>query len=390
MSPNQDPVTVSAVHWRRILPVLHLFQAVSLGFRLRTLLPALLIVLGHFVALEIAQHFQIVDSQTPAAPRVPLPAISFPQNAAPDSATLRKLQKLVQEQAAAQVQVTGSSQTLVDLVPGPLPRPLLQIHNAVTGLLLGGIRFRTLATEFAFAVVPVLLLAVAVHRGSAFQFCRNERVGPIRSSACALAALRDTAVASGLTLLLAMLALAPLGLVAQFFGFPFIATSVGRLWPLFLLYGTFVYLFWTVLLAAWFLSLAAIATDECSGADALSRSISYLLSRKLQSAGYAWLLLLLAEMSQRFAEWLLQQAQAVLAARFVVTEESRSVELGIEAWRPLVALIPSIVQLSVLLSGISVAYVLLRHQVDGIELREVSGGKRPVRDSSAAASTHPA
>lgn len=371
MSFNQDPVSVTSLRWRRILPVLNLFQALPLGLRLRTLLPTLLIVVGYFVSLELAVHFELMK---PPSASFNGPGLRVTEPVPESSFSL--LEQMADSQPSAPsmtpaLRVNDSAQALS-------PSPVQTIVRYVHSLLLTRTEGRWLLLPFAFALVPVLLLAAGVHRSAAVQFCRQQRVGPVAASALSLTLVPQTVVATLLAALLALLVLLPVSVTFLLFEFPLVASIVGKVWPLFLLYGVFVFISWSVLLTAWFLSLAAIAVDQCSGADALSRSISYVLTRKAQCFGYTTLIVVIAEFARAAATWFLRQGETVLGVRYHVTDETRGLETGIQAWGDLTSRLPMVVSLSVLLSGISIAYVLLRNQVDGIELRELDGGPTPL------------
>ncbi len=118
-----------------------------------------------------------------------------------------------------------------------------------------------------------------------------------------------------------------------------------------------------VLASGWLLSLAAIAIDRCDGAEALSRGISYILSRWQRVLIYTMSGFVLIEICNRSFWWL-----AAVASPLTTTPGANS-EIG------LFNQFAEVLRLSVLLSEIAIAYVLLRNVEDGVSLREIDGGK---------------
>ncbi len=118
-----------------------------------------------------------------------------------------------------------------------------------------------------------------------------------------------------------------------------------------------------VLGGGWLLSLAAIAIDRCDGAEALSRGISYILSRWQRVLIYAMAGFVLIEICNRSFGWLVEVASPLTKIHGKDLNSSIFNQFA-EALR-----------LSVLSCEIAIAYVLLRNVEDGVSLHEIDSGK---------------
>ena len=144
----------------------------------------------------------------------------------------------------------------------------------------------------------LLTFGVAIARSAATEFCIHSRTGAV--SALRFSFQHFTA---GLvsTLLTAGIVAAPLlivfvtGWMAEFV--PVGSWLVVICWPILFLLGVVSVVATVVCLPGWMLSLAAIGTDQCSGADALSRGINYVLSHKLLTAFYLLVVVVVSNVS---------------------------------------------------------------------------------------------
>ena len=118
-----------------------------------------------------------------------------------------------------------------------------------------------------------------------------------------------------------------------------------------------------VLGSGWLLSLAAIAIDRCDGAEALSRGISYVLSRWQRVVIYTVAGFVLIEICNRSFWWLAEMAYPLTPIA------------GTNLTPGLFNQFAEVLRLSLLLCEIAIAYVLLRNVEDGVSLHEIDGGK---------------
>jgi len=118
-----------------------------------------------------------------------------------------------------------------------------------------------------------------------------------------------------------------------------------------------------VLGSGWLLSLAAIAIDRCDGAEALSRGISYVLSRWQRVVIYAIAGFVLIGICNGVFWWLADSALSLTTVAAVDPKAGLFKQFA------------DVLRLSLLLCEIAIAYVLLRNVEDGVSLREIDGGK---------------
>ncbi len=121
-----------------------------------------------------------------------------------------------------------------------------------------------------------------------------------------------------------------------------------------------------VLSSGWLLSLAAIAIDRCDGAEALSRGISYVLSRWQRVVIYTVAGFVLIEICNAVFWWL-----ALIASPL-------STVAGTNPNAELFKQFAEVLRISMFFCEIAIAYVLLRNVEDGVSLREIDGGKHAV------------
>jgi len=335
LANNRDPIAVRQVQWLTVAPVLHLLQALRNGFRLRVLLPC-----GVLITCLLFGPESSFSSLFPRPGVAAMPATS-----------------------------------LILSVPGRglLPAPLAR-------LLSWPLRLGTPPDASAVPTVLSLLIvtgvtmivAVAVARATSQDFCCRSRCGALSSLKYSLqhilASLASTVLAFSLLLLLAL----PLLFAQWLFG-----SDSRWLWasgitsvPL-AVYGLVAAFAAMVLFAGWLLSLSAIGTDGCSGADALSRGISYTLTHKLLTSVYFYTATMVSLFAKVVAAFLaavavnelpdiMRQSPPPENARYFLSG------VGLQGLR----LFPLAVQLGSFLSAICLVYLLLRERVDGIDLHE--------------------
>jgi hypothetical protein len=129
-----------------------------------------------------------------------------------------------------------------------------------------------------------------------------------------------------------------------------------------------------VLSIGWLFSIAAIAIDHCDGAEALSRGISYVLSRWLRVLVYTAVFCLIMVIFNLAMRWLAEQAQALATSRYRNPEPLLRDEFRISV-RSILDSFVELLRLSLFLCEIAIAYVLLRNVEDGVSLQEINGGR---------------
>jgi hypothetical protein len=364
---NQDPVRVSQVHWTRVFPMLRLLQAASLGCGLSAFSLAYTCLLVSWTGASLANHL-LSDGSITAVCEFPwqeyaqLQGTLDPQvDQQMDLQTTRVLPAPVSSLAAS------SSQTLfADRLP-ILSRPLPQVPWLLS---LDLMIWNALVLGF---------FGTAIARSVASSFCSGSRSGVFRSLACAVRHLRATLLATGLMV-------AFLGILCAMLRCAEWVTSAGAVgqlivsvtWGMVFCIAVGLILVFVIGGLAWLLSLSATGTDSCTGADALSRCISYLLSHRLWSAFG----LLTATMIAVAARFLSQVIIRTVVATLPAGVNNLENDVVRRFWIFLIELIPHAVHLSVFLSGITILYVLLRRKEDGIATSELDGAVQGRRSAN--------
>lgn len=327
---NQDPVTVSRIQWLRVFPILNLWQAVRMAFRLRVLIPCV-IVSGLLI---------LSGWSTPEL-----------QYCVPDICRCSPGQLLS--------------------LPIPLNILTVSIGGSETGQ-------STACITSPVTVIPAVLLTsvlgIAVARSTATEFCRQTRTGVIASLWFSFAKIAAGLVSLVLAVLLTVIPFAACRLAVK------VSTATAELtwlanfsFCVALALGTLTAATAIVCGAAWLLSLCAIGTDSCTGSDALSRSINYVLSHKLYTTIMLATSVLLSRAAALIAFWFITAGSGILQVGSDDSVYPTSNMLSFSG--TVTTIVSSAVQLGVFLSAVTVSYILLRQAEDAVHLREVDSGQ---------------
>lgn len=322
---NNDAVRVSRIEFRAAMPSLLLLEAVRLAFSVQCLFPAALGI------LLFAGTARLVGESSQSETEADLVAPS----------AVPVLFHCIQTEARM-IAVRGLS-------GGWMPLVRLSMCMMITGL-----------------------TGVAVSRASGLRICADRRTGAVRSIRHALVWTRSIVVSCILTGLLCGIALTIFRVLLFLTTLAAGADAPHSLWRVPGWSGAVL----VIAVAAvcgmgWLLSLSAMGVDGCDGPESLSRGISYVLSRFRRTfccaaaiSGMTWLL-------SAGCSYLLLQA-AILSSQSLgySSEGLESTASGftqfrwfiVESWK-----------LSVVFSGVTLSYLLLRQTVDGVELQEASG-----------------
>jgi len=358
---NQDPVQVSKVHWQQTFPLLRLIRATTLGTGLAPLILATLCLIISWTGSAAANRVLSSGSIT-AVCEFPWPEYARWTEADSSPLTLRELRATNQVlPATVGVVVNSTSRTLSGRDLSGFPDKSTAEASVPWLLSLDLVIWNALVLGF---------FATAIGRSVSQSFCIQTRSGVLQSLRYAGQHARDVLITTGLIIAFMSflrLMLQACVLINQTGSFG--STVTGLFWgPIYLLAFALLLVF-SVGGSAWTLSLSAIGTDRCTGADALSRCISYLLSHRLWAiAG-----LISVGIIATALKWI---AHVLLLATHHAIPQQLSLEnsgtLG-QLWVFGIAMIPHAVHLSVFLSGLTILYVLLRQREDGINLEEVDG-----------------
>ena len=128
-----------------------------------------------------------------------------------------------------------------------------------------------------------------------------------------------------------------------------------------------------IVLAGWLLGLSAIAIDCVDGAEALSRGISFVLSRFRRTSCFLILIGLLANVAGKItAVCVTVSGSVALRSISKSPQVPPMVSEGFASFRTGLA---ECVHLSAFCCGLAIAYLILRQMIDNVDLREISDQK---------------
>ncbi len=275
----------------------------------------------------------------------------------------------------------------LDAFPLPLSFVAAGQGQILTGKNAGG----THVMLEVFGALLLVIFGTAISRSAAMQFCKGSRSGAFASLRFAVVQLPRTILSTGLAGLIVATPILLISLLGWLAGFDLPAALIVLVWPLLVAASIFGFATSLVVGVGWILSLSAIATDECSGSDALSRGINYVLSHKTRTLVYLAITSALSTIAYWAATGLLEVADAILRVRFGgLVEASRNsgasggvVGNALSFWNDAFDCLPRAIEFSVFMAGITMMYVLLRYFEDAVELREMSGGRRAKNNAEA-------
>ncbi|MCA9062636.1 MAG: hypothetical protein KDA96_06240 [Planctomycetaceae bacterium] len=333
--PNQDAVRIREIDWRQTFPLLRLIEGARIAFSLQTMVP-LIALMGLWM---IGRRQLEAPMVTVADPWEMLPPIIV------DTgwwvfAVAEWFDRLLLGSPA---------------VASPLP-----LHACVYPVLLN--------------LTVLSLAALMTGRITALQVCRGQRGGMLRSSLFALTHFRR--MAASLVILLLVLCVSGAGLSMA----RWVATA-SWLEPIRILVLPVLWMSGFVVVAAWLtiglavgLVPAGIAVDHCHAADAVSRSLNYVLSHR------AWTVisLLAAVACQRVfllvITWLFRLVADIAWHGGIDSTEPRTMITPAEFGELLIQVITGAVQMGLTFSTLTIIYLLLRQKEDGVRFTEMEIG----------------
>jgi len=362
---NQDPVRVSLIHWTQVFPFLRLFRAAPLGCSLSALFLAWFCLAiswagSHWILLALSGNSSRDGSQL---------LHSFPVD---------ELAEFRRDRVRFSVSSTGYPE-----LPPVLPATVGCLGLSASHTFLGRDSSALLfgwpqrQCEFHWLLPPVLMIwnalvlgffGTAIARMTASRFCRETRTGSRTSVTFAFGNSRAVLLSSALLIVFlavcrGVLCLANLVVNLGTAG----SLAVSLVWLAVVLVSVVLFLMYLIGGVAWMLSLAAIGTDRCSGADALSRSVSYILSHRLLTLLCVTCVAGTAMAVHWIIQLILNAGLSALPSQLLEADRPRRV------WMLVLRISPDVAQLAVVVSGMSLLYILLRQREDGIQTEEMDG-----------------
>jgi hypothetical protein len=345
---NQDPVRVSSIQLESAFPSLTLIHAARHAFSLQVMIPtiAVVIVLNGLIAI----------------PNAALRGRSSQQDSPGRQNAFVPFERLGIDNIE-----------LANRFPKPLAHTVVSAQYVFGRGIFHDVR-ETLRLLFRIGVL--MLIGAAVSRISAAEYCRDERTGVIRAVRAAIRSWKPLVTSTGLAFGLLWLPWFAFGLLSWclafssgLFGMPYLAGVIQWL-------AGFGLCIWTLVVSlAWILSLSAVATDGCDGADALSRGINYCLSHRLRTGCYAAIIVLLIVVFGETMRTVCDYATIVTIDTIVLqpsggmTPSFKTPETA--AASACARVVVTAFQLGILFCGTTIAYILLREREDGVVRTEM-------------------
>ena len=269
----------------------------------------------------------------------------------------------------------SDSLELTSAVSPFVPSAITQIIlNAETLAVFGSSRGPAAYLSLIVHMLCVGFGAVGISRFIALVVNRQERSGVLRTAifcfSCWKPILVSTSLASVIGLM-GLLVFRAAGKVTVWFSGASGAASIPNI--AFWLSSLMLWIVLFVLLAGWLLGLSAMAIDRVDGAEALSRGISYVLSRFRRTVSFAIIIGVIAKLVG-LATWMCVTTTGKMALRSINENPKSPPELsaGFESFRMWVV---EAVQFSTVCCGLAIAYLILRQVIDNVDFREISDQK---------------
>lgn len=322
---NEDGVRVTRIEWLSAIPSLRLLEAIPMAISLRVFAPALLLMcLTWGTTRLLGEQFN-------------------------------------------QMRGTNSGRSLLNVTDRQLPESLDMINASLSFVATGNaLQSGSGAAALGIWMLILGVCGAAAIRSAGCRFCTGTGCGITASLRFSLESWKAILISVLLSWIL-------LGLLCvAFWILRWVGTkthiSITAAALLMYIVGCL------VLGCGWLLSIAAIAIDRCDGAEALSRGISYVLSRWLRVVVYAIVVCLTMFVCDLAVRWLAEQAQALASSWYRNSDPLIQDEFHRADWS-ILDKFGELIRLSIFICEIAIAYVLLRNVEDGVSLREIDGGR---------------
>ena len=311
---NEDGVRVTKIDWLTAVPSLRLCEAVRFAMSLHALLPATLLL--WWASNPLCQRLMAWDFTQDLVIRKPSILGTAPQ-----------LSRLIQTlNLKVQLIATGT------------------FSEAISSFI-----------ALAFCMLLFSFCAIPVMRFAGTRFCSGGGSNLLAGVKLSIQSWKAILVSTLLSCILLCFLCVIFRATRWIGGVTFSPVTI--LADLFYLVGV------CVLGFGWLLSLAAIAIDRCDGSEALSRGISYVLSRWPRVIIYTFVGYAIITACQ-IVFWGLAR-RAYLTIWLADDTSSLNAFSGFD----------EVLRMSIFLCEFAIGYVLLRYVEDGISLREIDGGK---------------
>ena len=322
---NKDAVRVNQIDLQAVFPSIRLLESLRAAWSIPCLIVAALVYAGFKIDVGASVNNESLDLTATLSPFV--------------SATMAKL-----------------------------------IFNIEAIFVYGNTRGLALVTTLFVRMLCLGFAAVGIARFAALLVNRHERSGILRTIRFMAGSWKPIVVSTCLTMAIGLIAL----LLFRIAGYlstwgsqgPDAASVLNIAYWLYSL-GTLIALY--TLLTGWLLGLSAIAVDRVDGAEALSRGVSYVLSRFRRTSCFLILIGLIANIAGQVTSWAVTVSGSI--ARRSISQSSQVLPPLSEGFESFRTCLVECVQLSTFCCGLALAYLILRQMTDNVDLREISDQK---------------
>lgn len=339
------------IRWESVFPAFQILRAARISLSLSMLLPALLAILISDLAVRVFPE--------------PSPATSEEHQEGQKGGNLNAMSAVVRAVSTIAV-----------------PVPVAQLIRDIQSLLFRGILDTSSRWVRILVHLAVLsLFGLTVCCTAASLFCRQHCTNLQKSVRAASSTISALSVSAGLSLLLIFVPLSLLRITQSLAAWtgawqwlPSVVFAV--LW----LSAMLIVLISVVVGFGWLLGICAIAADRCSGADALSRGINYVLSHPLMSMLYGVLLLLTIASATTLLQAVsdgavslvigFDSAGSILPVQLATAQDVDPMS-NAKAMRTFPELVVEAYRFCIFFCGLTIAYILLRQREDSVDPNEL-------------------
>ncbi len=244
------------------------------------------------------------------------------------------------------------------------------IFNIEAIFVYGSTRGLALVATLVLRMLCLGFSAVGIARCAALLVSKNERSGVLRTGRFIAGCWKPVVVSTSLTMaigLIGLLFFRTVGHLSQWISPEPAVASLSNIVFWLCSLGTLIGIY--VVLTGWLLGLSAIAVDRVDGAEALSRGISYVLSRFRRTFCILIIITLISKLAGYITWWSMTLAGSV-GLKSISRNSAPHVDslLGFTAYRGWGV---ECVQFSAFCCGLAIAYLILRQLIDNVDHREI-------------------
>ena len=245
------------------------------------------------------------------------------------------------------------------------------IFNIEAIFVFGSTRGLAVVATLALRMLCVGFGVVGIARCAALLVSRNERSGILRTGRFIAGCWKPVVVSTSLTIaigLMVLLFFRTVGHLSKWISPEADVASLSNIVFWLCSLGTLIGIY--VVLTGWLLGLSAIAVDRVDGPEALSRGISYVLSRFRRTFCILIIITMISKLAGYITWWCMTLAGSV-GLRSISQNSAPHVD-SLAAFAAYRGWGVECIQLSTFCSGLAIAYLILRQMIDNLDHLEIS------------------